>query len=134
MTLWFARNIFVHKMRVCDSTLKNAREMTFLFMVNCHATITLVMAKKLTLSMRQSRYLIFRCSIVSRFLVETKVTEKCTAQNMVIIWSYPYGHFTGNGERLLKWFYLYRSTLARKNSNYYRPQLYLLQMKFLIPT
>ena len=54
-----ARNTFVHVMRVCDSTLKNSREMTFLFMLNRHAAITLVMMKNLTLSIRQSRYLIF---------------------------------------------------------------------------
>ena len=56
MSLYFARNTFVHIMRVCDSILKNAWEMTFLFMLNCHVTVTFVMTQKLTLSIRQSRY------------------------------------------------------------------------------
>ena len=76
-------------MRVCDSTLKNAREMTFLFMLNCHATITLVMTKKLMLSIRQTIYLIFFdvplfVSLISgnqnKHFYFVKVTEEGTAQ------------------------------------------------------
>ena len=73
---------------VCDSTLKNAREMTFLYMLNCNATINFVMTK-LTLSIKQSRYLIFLVvpSFVSLFsgnqndpLYFVQVKEKGTAK------------------------------------------------------
>ena len=43
-------------MSVYDSNLRNAWEMTFLFMLNGHIMITLVMTKELTLSIRQSRF------------------------------------------------------------------------------
>ena len=95
-------------MRVCDSTLKNAREMTFLFMLNCHAAITLVMTKKLMLSIRQTIYLNFFdvplfVSLITgnqnkRFYF-VKVTEEGTAQKNL---TGPYGHFIGNGENFLK--------------------------------
>ena len=63
-----------------------------------------------------------------------KVTEKDTAQKDL---TDPYGQFFGNGERLLKGFYLKLSRskrISNKNFNYYRHQLHLLQMRFLIPT
>ena len=110
MSLCFARNTLVLVMRVCDSNLKNAREMVFLFMLNCHTTITLVMTKKLTLSIRQSRYLIFQIfHYLFRFLVETKMNpfilsslQKKSRLKKILL----YGHFIGNGERFLKGFYL----------------------------
>ena len=95
-------------MRVCDLTLKNAWEMTFLFMLNCHATITLVMTKKLMLSIRQTIYLIFFdvplfVSLISgnqnKHFYFVKVTEEGTAQKNL---TGPYGHFIGNGENFLK--------------------------------
>ena len=75
-------------MRVCDSTFKNAREMTFLFMLNCHAAITLVMTKKLMLSIRQTIYLIFfdvplfvsLSGNQNKRFYFVKVTEEGTAQ------------------------------------------------------
>ena len=98
-------------MRVYDSNLRNAWEMTFLFMLNCHIMTTLVMTKKLTLSIRQSRFhfldvlsFVLLCSgNENKPLYFVKVTEKGTAQKDL---TDPYGHFSGNGERLLKGFYL----------------------------
>ena len=98
-------------MRVYDSNLRNAWEMTFLFMLNCHTMITLVMTKNLTLSIRQSRFdfldvlsfvLLFRRNQNEPFYF-VKVIEKGTAQKDL---TDPYGHFNGNGERFLKGFYL----------------------------
>ena len=93
--------------------------MTFLFMLNGHIMITLVMTKELTLSIRQSRFhFLDVLSFVLLFsgnenkpLYFVKVTEKGTAQKDL---TDPYGHFIGNGERFLKGFYL---KLSRSKHN-----------------
>ena len=73
--------------------------------------ITLVMTKKLTLSIRQSRFdfldvlsfvLLFSRNQKEPFYF-VKVIEKGTAQKDL---TDPYGHFSGNGERFLKGVYL----------------------------
>ena len=80
-------------------------------LTNCRATITLMMTKKLTLSIRLQIFDFLDVpSFVSLFngnqnesLYFVKVTEKDTAQKDL---TDTYGHFIGNGERLLKGYYL----------------------------
>ena len=102
MSLCFSRITFVHVMRVCDSTLKNPWEMTFLFMMSCYATITLVILDDIDKTENIVDFLDVS-SIVSLFsgsqnelLYFVKVTKKGTAQKDL---TDTCGHFIGNGER-----------------------------------
>ena len=107
--------------------------MTFLFMLNGHIMITLVMTKELTLSIRQSRFhFLDVLSFVLLFsgnenkpLYFVKVTEKGTAQKDL---TDPYGHFNGNGERFLKGFYL--KLLRSKHISRKKFQLLLTPIAF----
>ena len=105
--------------------LKNARKMTFLLMLNCHAVITLMMTNKLMTS--KSRFLVetkMNPFVLSRLQKKTQL-KKILLTHMVTLMVIVKGFWKD-----FIWNCQDRRTLGRKKFNYYRHQLYLLQISF----